>query len=108
MPRAPRVCAQPGCPQPAGFDGRCSTHRQPAWVKRADIPRTSNAWRKAVLERDGHTCRECGQPATEADHIIPRAVAPQRAHDIDNGQALCPSCHAKKTRSDRKKAPSRG
>ena len=100
MPRAARICSQPGCPNTAGQGGRCPAHKRPAWVKNPDIPPTSRAWRKAVLERDEYTCRKCGRPATEADHIISRALAPQLAHDLNNGQALCTSCHRAKTKAE--------
>lgn len=105
MPRAPRICGKPGCPKTAGSDGRCAEHKAKAWAKRADIPRTSGAWRREVLNRDNHTCRNCGRPASEADHIVPRADAPHLANDPDNGQALCKTCHAQKTIADRAKGP---
>jgi len=53
-----------------------------------------------VLNRDDHTCQHCGAPATEADHIINRAVAPHLDLDVDNGQALCSRCHKIKTRAE--------
>lgn len=57
-------------------------------------------WARAVLERDGHICRQCGRPATEADHIINRATAPHLALDPANGQALCTACHRAKTQAE--------
>ena len=57
-------------------------------------------WARQVLTRDGHTCRHCGQPATEADHIVNRAIAPELALDVDNGQALCAGCHRAKTQAE--------
>ena len=101
MPRAPRICSQPGCPKPAALDGRCVQHRRPAWAGRTPIDRNAHArWARQVLARDQHTCRKCGKPATEADHIIPRATAPDRALDVSNGQALCTGCHAAKTEAE--------
>ena len=102
MARAPRICSTPGCPTQAVAFGKCAEHkpkyRNPEpWARRAGIPRTSSAWRRAVLERDGHVCRQCGDRATEADHIVSRALAPERAADVDNGQALCSDCHRTKT-----------
>jgi len=52
-------------------------------------------WRKvkkAALERDHHTCTQCG--ATEklhVHHIIPYRVS--AAHILDNLTTLCASCH---------------
>lgn len=101
MPKAPRVCSQPGCPKPATLDGRCGDHKREAWAGRTPMDRTGHArWARAVLTRDGHTCRHCGAPATEADHIVNRAVAPELALDVANGQALCKSCHQAKTKAE--------
>lgn len=101
MPRAPRVCTQPGCPAIAGDGGRCPDHKRKAWSGRTPMDRNAHArWAKAVLERDGYTCRHCGRPATEADHIVNRAVAPELALDPANGQALCTSCHQAKTKAE--------
>ncbi len=52
--------------------------------------------RRAILRRDP-TC-PCGAPATEADHVVP--VAEGGSHDQANGQGLCSSCHAAKTRDE--------
>lgn len=102
MPRAPRICGQPGCPKTATAAGRCAEHKPQAWANRTPLDRNAHArWAKAVLTRDGHTCRHCGAPATEADHIIGRAVAPELALDLDNGQALCTPCHRAKTDAEK-------
>lgn len=37
-------------------------------------------------------------PANEVDHIVPRLVRPDLVYDWDNLQALCKSCHSRKTR----------
>ena len=101
MPRAPRVCSEPGCPKPAALDGRCDQHRRQAWQGRTPLDRNAHAaWRRQVLNRDGHTCRSCGAPATEADHIVNRAARPDLAYDLDNGQALCQPCHRAKTKAE--------
>ena len=101
MPRAPRVCSQPGCPRPAEQQGRCREHKPEAWQNRTPMDRAAHRrWARAVLARDGHTCRRCGAPATEADHIINRASAPHLAYDLANGQALCTACHRAKTQAE--------
>lgn len=43
-----------------------------------------------ILERDNYTCRECGQVATEIDHITGDSADPS------NLQALCKSCNISK------------
>lgn len=102
MARAPRICSQPGCPAQAANRGRCQQHQPKQvnptpWARSKPVPRVTARWRKLVLQRDGWRCRKCGEPATEADHIISRAVAPDLVNDPDNGQALCARCHQAKT-----------
>jgi len=49
-------------------------------------------WRRirlVVLRRDRWTCRRCGRPANQVDHIVPGDD-----HRPANLQALCKSCHA--------------
>lgn len=63
------------------------------------------AWRKAVLERDGYTCRECGRVCgssgeAHADHVIPIAERPDLRYEVANGQCLCHPCHSRKTNAD--------
>ena len=100
MPRAPRICSQPGCPQQAGANARCQQHQPKAWANTTRLSTRHQSWRRAVLNRDDHTCQRCGAPATEADHIVPRSVAPHLELDVDNGQALCSPCHKIKTRAE--------
>lgn len=57
-------------------------------------------WRKAVLERDGHTCQLCGvsrsnnaDAVLHADHIKPVITHPELVYDLDNGRCLCRPCH---------------
>ncbi|OWJ72518.1 endonuclease [Haematobacter massiliensis] len=52
-----------------------------------------------ILERDGWQCVCCGaRRRLEVDHIKPVRNAPELAFDPANLQALCPSCHTRKTR----------
>lgn len=56
------------------------------------------AWRMAVFTRDEFTCQDCGDDSggnLEAHHIKSWAFYPQHRYDIDNGQTLCKTCHAK-------------
>lgn len=100
MPRAPRICSQPGCPKTATRDGRCGQHQRPAWQGNRPMTRGHARWAREVLKRDDYTCRRCGGVATEADHIVNRAVAPHLALDVANGQALCKPCHRAKTQAE--------
>ena len=66
------------------------------------------AQRAAILKRDRYC--PCGRPATEADHR--RSVADcQRAgidpNTLDNGQGLCPDCHALKTAAEKRQGQQR-
>lgn len=49
--------------------------------------------------RDGHTAA-----ARDVDHIVPLSIAPERAFDESNLQALCRSCHNAKTQAERQAA----
>lgn len=57
-------------------------------------------WRKArayYLQRN-HTCVKCGELATCIDHIIPHKGNYELFWNQSNWQALCTSCHNRKTR----------
>jgi len=50
-------------------------------------PRDSRKWRefrKMVLNRDGHTCAYCGEPANTVDHVNPISAHPEEAFNLDN------------------------
>lgn len=73
-------------------------HRHSAAVIRSTRWR---ALRQAALRRDGYACRTCGERGRlEVDHIQPVRTHPDRAFDLDNLQALCPTCHSLKTRTE--------
>lgn len=59
-----------------------------------------HAWSKAVIERAGGICQglNCGRTGIRlyADHIRERADG-GADFDLNNGQALCGSCHVRKT-----------
>lgn len=102
MPRAPKKCARcdtivrPGATY-------CSTHTPTNWntypsANARTLTRAQrHTFRNAVLAREPH-CRRCGQPATEADHIIPIGAGGTNDPDT-NGQGLCSMCHEIKTRT---------
>ena len=57
----------------------------------------ARAWVKAVYERDGYKCRECGVGGRlNAHHVKAWAEYPESRFDLSNGVTLCVDCHAKK------------
>lgn len=50
--------------------------------------------KRVILERDGRTCRYCGQPANAVDHILP--VSQGGDNDPDNLAAACRTCNSRK------------
>ncbi|TDT31111.1 hypothetical protein CLV29_2524 [Naumannella halotolerans] len=86
---------------------RCSTHRQlncphctKPWARK---PKTwtggsTRAWRKVRAQRltIEPLCRQCGQPATQVDHIDGTNYATQR-YDINMTRSLCEPCHRTRT-----------
>ena len=59
------------------------------------LAKNLSEWRKLVLERDNYICQIDGEPAKIADHILAKNLDKTLLLDIDNGRALCHSCHAK-------------
>lgn len=60
------------------------------------------AWsriRRRVLSLANYSCVECTRPATEVDHIVPRAEG--GTDDLSNLRALCIGCHASKSEEER-------
>lgn len=109
MPKLPRRrCTEPGCSHPAKPGGKCVRHRKRTsrWAgghaNRAFY--STPEWRQ--LSRtiiDEHricpgwpTGNRCGQRTTDADHIIPIEHGGPPL-DPTNIEALCHSCHARKT-----------
>ncbi len=61
---------------------------------------------RAQVLRDEPLCRECArlgltEPATQVDHVVPLAVAPELAFVRSNCQPLCTVCHAAKSAAER-------
>ena len=61
----------------------------------ADRRRLTDQVRREVLDRSEGRCVECGEPATEIDHIDPGFVG--NINDPTNLQGLCSACHRTKT-----------
>ncbi len=106
MPRKPaKPCRIAGCPQLTSVtdDVLCAPHCAQA-ARRYEASRGSPAsrgygkrWQKLrlmILAREP-LCRMCGRAATEVDHIMPLS---RGGDDLEeNLQALCRSCHSRKT-----------
>jgi 5-methylcytosine-specific restriction endonuclease McrA len=61
------------------------------------------AQRRAVFEAQSGQCSDCEEPLTgrwEIDHVISRAIGGR--HEPSNWLGKCTSCHAAKTKADRK------
>ena len=100
------------CGVPVRNSSRCSAHKRPdrrPSTKRRGSRSLSTRMRRQALYRDGWTCRTCGLmdrsgKLLEADHIV--RLADGGAHDLENLQILCRSCHGEKSRLERKGSPS--
>ena len=119
--RPPRFCCVPYCSELAALEGRgrCLGHRA-EYFRAVDEERGTtterglgSAWqklRKFILDRDHWTCVKCFEPATEVDHVAPRALAKrlgwsrERTDDPSNLQSLCHDCHAEKSAAERNAA----
>lgn len=51
-----------------------------------------------IRRRDNKTCRQCGQPGHQVDHI--HNVRAGGTNDPQNLQTLCTPCHTAKTNSE--------
>jgi 5-methylcytosine-specific restriction protein A len=103
-------CRQRGCPNAATNGGYCRAHalardkerRRANPVKRPSASSQGYGvdWRKlrAAFLAEHPTCVICGAPAIVADHVIPKAAGGD--DDWSNLQALCRSCHGKKTATE--------
>lgn len=55
-------------------------------------------WRKAVLERDNHTCQDCKSiKQVDVHHLKSIIEYPELVFDINNGLTLCQDCHKRHT-----------
>jgi 5-methylcytosine-specific restriction protein A len=103
-----RPCLAPGCPAIVTDGAWCKAHR-PAPSTHRNSPSVrgyDKRWqriRAAYLARHPLcvACRADGRvtEATEVDHIMPLAMG--GTHSESNLQALCKSCHSRKTAKER-------
>ena len=107
--KAPKLCSQGGCPAllPIGTK-YCSVH---AHKLKSDYPRkhpeynklyTSTRWRayRRMFLAEHPLCvnyHECKTAATVLDHIVDHDGDYERFWKPDNHQAMCSTCHNKKT-----------
>jgi 5-methylcytosine-specific restriction enzyme A len=69
------------------------------YSKRVTRTKRWKVLRMEILERDGFRCKSCKCGGRlEVDHIKPVRTHPELSFEPGNLQALCPSCHARKTR----------
>lgn len=117
-----KVCSYPGCRRlvPIGkkfcaehqekddeYKAKQEAKRQQKRYEFRDSPTKrgySYRWSKVreAFLREHPLCVECLKqgritPATDVDHIVPHRGDPELMWNPDNYQALCHSCHAKKT-----------
>lgn len=90
-----RYCTQPGCPVLV-VRGRCAQHHE---GKRWYHVQRYRRLRLRVCVDQAFTCASCGQVQVqlEVDHIVKHDGDPRRFFDRTNLQALCPTCHSRKT-----------
>ncbi|MGJ8586376.1 MAG: HNH endonuclease [Marinosulfonomonas sp.] len=69
------------------------------YSKRVTRTKRWQVLRAEILERDRYHCCSCGCGGRlEVDHIKPVRTHPELSYEARNLQALCPSCHTRKTR----------
>jgi 5-methylcytosine-specific restriction endonuclease McrA len=73
----------------------CPRHPVIPFAGSAPMPPDWPALRAACLARDGYRCRDCGAPATDADHIVPRSAG--GPNTLGNLAARCGPCHRRRT-----------
>jgi 5-methylcytosine-specific restriction protein A len=99
-----RACAEPGCPNPAVYRGRCRDHARATdrAIDRAGyhIYRTAR-WRRTrnrILAQHP-ICEQCDQQLAEHVHHIIDLADGGSPWAPENLQALCASCHSRQTRN---------
>ena len=62
---------------------------------------TDQEWSLSIRKKFPICVRCKTEPSTDAAHIIPKSVAPELRHDLDNGLGLCRLCHERCDHFDR-------
>lgn len=50
-------------------------------------------FKRAVFNRDNHSCVHCDKPAQDAHHLMERRLFDDGGYQLDNGVSLCSVCH---------------
>ena len=111
MPNRPNTpCRHPGCAALVPYGTKyCERHRSlhPEEARPAADRGYDSAWRKARKRYlEAHPlCVQCMKEgrytkATDVDHIAPHRGDRDLFWDVSNWQALCHSCHSKKTAAE--------
>lgn len=96
----PKPCSAPGCSKLAhgrfceDHKGMADRHRGSSYQRGYDSK--WRAYRKRFLSIHP-LCEECGRLATVVDHIVPHKGNEDLFWDVTNHQALCETCHNRKT-----------
>ncbi len=73
-------------------------------IARKRNQRKLQKWSRAVRERDGHICKDCGTSGRlHAHHIVclQECIDSSLEFDVSNGVTLCPKCHGKRHKLQR-------
>lgn len=104
--QAPHWCAVPGC-SVLTVAARCPAHavalersRPNVEIRRWYRTKRWKALRARVLADQAYRCADCGYVALalEVDHIVKHGGDPGSFWNRANLQALCSSCHSRKTK----------
>jgi len=60
---------------------------------KAKHSKAKQLWQHAILKRDLWTCQKCYSEAVDAHHIVHKPQGQELKWSLDNGVALCRSCH---------------
>jgi 5-methylcytosine-specific restriction enzyme A len=112
MPRAPKICAEPGCAKTCPLGARrCEAHKRVGkWQTYSGTSRTAakgHVKNRAIVLRREQWCYlaypgVCTKRSTVADHVIPLSAG--GADDLGNLRGCCEPCHRVKTSQDAHRA----
>ncbi len=72
----------------------CAAKFQYSGAKQYSDGKLLSEWREAILNKDKHICKRCGDTSNlEVHHIKPYASYPELRYVVGNGITLCRSCH---------------